>query len=354
MSAAAPDAILAAVARSTTDSADRPATSHDVAALAGVSQPTVSRALRGDARVSAATQRRVAEAAAKLNYIPSERGRSLSTRRTRRVGVVVDDLSNPFYLQLLDALHRELESHGTRVLMLTSPPGGERAERLVDGSVDGVAMTTVRLGSTVPAELRRRRFPFVLVNREIDDHGADACVADNVGGGRVVADELARLGHREVGAIFGPANTSTGRDREAGFRAGLAEHGLRLSAAHVRHGEFSVESGHRELTALADAGRLPTAVFCANDVIALGAMNAARALGIDVPADLTVIGFDDIDMAGWDLVRLTTVRQDLEHMARAATELLMGRIGGDGDRAPERVCLPVELVGRDTHGPPRA
>jgi len=340
--------------RGATQKPDRTPTSHDVAALAGVSQPTVSRALRGDARVSEATQERVADAAAKLGYIPSERGRSLSTRRTRRVGVVVDDLSNPFYLQLLDALHRELETQDTKMLMLTSPPGGrERAERLVDDSIDGVVLTTMRVGSPVPAELERRGFPFVLLNREVDGVNADCCVADNVQGGRLVADELARLGHRAVGAIFGPAHTSTGRDRETGFRAGLAEHGLRLDDAHARRGEFSFESGYRELMALADGADTPSAVFCGNDVVALGALNAASARGLDVPRDLTVIGFDDIEMASWELVGLTTVRQDLAQMARTAAGLLMERIANQTG-APERVCLPTQLIARRTHGPPAA
>lgn len=329
-------------------------TSHDVAALAGVSQPTVSRALRGDSRVSEATRERVVAASAKLGYIPSERGRSLSTRRTRRVGVVVDDLSNPFYLQLLDALHRELEANDTKMVMLTSPPGGlERAERLVDDSIDGVVLTTVRVGSNVPAELERRSFPFVLLNREVDGAVADCCVADNVGGGKLVADELARLGHRDVGAIFGPRHTSTGRDREAGFRAGLAAHGLRLDEAHARRGEFSFESGYREMTALAEGRAMPSAVFCANDVVALGALNAAKALGVNVPGDVSVIGFDDIEMAAWELVRLSTVRQDLEQMARTAALLLVARIA-DPERPHERICLPGGLIARDTHGPPPA
>lgn len=339
--------------RRTADKPERTVTSHDVAALAGVSQPTVSRALRGDARVSAPTQQRVADAAAKLGYIPSERGRSLSTRRTRRVGVVVDDLSNPFYLQLLDVLHQELEGGDTRMVMLTSPPGGvERAERLADGSIDGVVLTTARLGSPVPGDLQRRGVPFVLLNREVDTGDADCCVADNTQGARLVAAELARLGHRKVGAVLGPAQTSTGRDRETGFRAGLAEHGLHLDDSRARRGEFSFDSGFRELSTLLDVEDPPTAVFCANDVIALGALNAASTRGVRVPEDLSLIGFDDIEMAAWPLIDLTTVRQDLDQMARTAAGLLMDRIAFP-DRPPERVCLPVQLVQRGTHGPPR-
>lgn len=335
-----------------TEGSDRPATSHDVAALAGVSQPTVSRALRGDPRVTDATQRRVTDAATKLGYIPSERGRSLSTRRTRQAGVVVDDLSNPFYLQLLDALHLELGAGGVRMLVFTSQADGHGSvERLMDGSIDGVVLTTTLIGSPLPLELQRRRFPFVLLNREVDGIAADTCVADNVAGARDVAAELAKLGHRSLGAILGPAETTTGRDREAGFRTELAEHGLRLAGDRVRRGSFSFETGYHGLADLLDAAERPTAVFCANDVVAMGALNAARSRGIEIPRDLTLIGFDDIVMAAWELFRLTTVRQDIERMARTAATLLVQRIAAPA-RPSERVVLPAELVLRDTHGPP--
>lgn len=331
---------------------DRPATSHDVAALAGVSQPTVSRALRGDPRVTDATQRRVTDAATKLGYIPSERGRSLSTRRTGQVGVVVDDLSNPFYLQLLDALHRELGESGVRMLVFTSQADGqESVERLMDGSVDGVVLTTTLIGSPLPLELQRRRFPFVLLNREVDGIAADTCVADNAAGARAVAAMLGELGHRSIGAILGPAETTTGRDREAGFRAELAEHGLRLAGDDVRRGTFSFETGYRGLADLLEAPEPPTAVFCANDVVAMGALNAARSRAIEIPRDLTLIGFDDIEMAAWELFRLTTVRQEIERMARAAATLLVRRIATPA-AAPERIVLPAELMLRGTHGPP--
>ncbi len=330
----------------------RPATSHDVAALAGVSQPTVSRALRGDPRVTAQTQQRVTDAAAKLGYIPSERGRSLSTRRTRRVGVVVDDLSNPFYLQLLDALHVELADNQMRMLMFTAEGSApENAERLMDGSIDGAVLTTTLIGSRLPAELQRRQLPFVLLNREVDGSAADTCVADNFEGGRRVAAEFARLGHRRIGAILGPGDTTTGREREAGLRAGLADHDLRLPDTGVQRGAFSFDVGYQGLGELLDQPEPPTSVFCANDVIAMGALNAARSLGVAIPDELTLIGFDDIGMASWDVFRLTTVRQDIELMARTAATLLVQRIA-EPQRPPERVVLPAELVLRGTHGAP--
>jgi len=311
-----------------------------------VSQPTVSRALRGDPRVADATRRRVARAAARLGYVASDRGRSLSTRRSGRVAVVVDDLGNPFYLELLDALHDRLERANTRMLVLTPHRNDPlRTERLLDGSIDGVVLTTTTLDSRLPAELRARRFPFVLLNRVVDGVDADSCTVDNEAGGAEVARSLLRGGHTRIGALFGPPSTSTGRDRERGFRRALADAGAALPDALVRHGPFAFDYGHTCLGELL-AGS-PTAIFCANDVVALGALNAARGLGVAVPDELSIIGFDDISMAGWELIRLTTVRQDLRRMGEIAVELVLDRIV-DPQRPARHVVLPPELVWRAT------
>jgi LacI family transcriptional regulator len=325
-------------------------TSHDVARRAGVSQPTVSRALRGDARVAAATRERVGAAAAALGYVPSRRGRSLSTRATGQVAVVVSDLGNPFYTEAVQHLHAALEAAELRAVVLTDPPERPPApERLLDGSFDGAIVATALLGAPLPSELAARGLPVVQFNRAVDDRGLDACVSRNADGAAAVAALLAGLGHTRVGAILGPPETSTGRDRERGLRAGLHAAGLPLPDACVRHGAFAHATGDtavRELLALAQP---PTAVFCANDVIALGALNAAHALGVAIPRELTVVGFDDIAMAAWDVFGLTTVRQDLAAMARAAVALLVDRIA-DPDRAARRVEVPARLVLRTSHG----
>src|SRR4051794_7470235 len=229
----------------------RTPTSHDVARAAGVSQPTVSRALRDDPRVTEATRQRVRAAAAELGYVPSRRGRSLSTRATGQVGIVVGDLGNPFYMEAVEHLHRHLDRSGVRAVVLTDPPDGPAtADALLDGSIDGAILTTTLLGSLLPEELARRGLPVVLLNRAIDDEAVDACVSENAGGARAVAAEIAALGHQRVAAIFGPAQTSTGRDRERGFRDGLAQAGVRLTDRAVRRGAFSYETGHWGLTEL--------------------------------------------------------------------------------------------------------
>lgn len=329
-------------------------TSHDVARLAGVSQPTVSRALSDDPRVAQATRRRVRQVATEIGYVPSRRGRSLSTRRTGQVAVVVSELSNPFYMQTIACIYEALEALGQRMVVLTEPSVPSiSAERLLDGSVDGVILATTLLNSSLPAELALRGLPFVQFNRSVDEREFDACMTDNREGGRLAAEFLLGLGHRRIAMISGPANTSTGRDREAGFRAALGAAAVQLPDEHIARGPFTFASGYELTIELLAADRPPTALFCANDVIALGALSAARARGIDVPGRLTVIGFDDVEISSWEVVRLTTLRQDLPRMARESAALLGGRIADPG-RPARRVVVPTVLIERATHGPPSA
>lgn len=331
------------------------ATSHDVARLAGVSQPTVSRALRDDGRISQRTCDRVREAARQLNYVPSRRGRSLSTSRTGQIAVVVADLRNPFYAEAIHHLHTAANT-GDAKLVVFAAPSDEPVDSaaLLDGSIDGAVLTSEVLGSRLPVRLREAGVPVVQLNQAVDGPIADACVSDNFTGGERVAQELADLGHRRVGLIAGPTDTSTGRDREAGFRAGLEKHGLPLDDSLIRRGPFTFETGVRGMTELLATKKPPSAVFCGNDVIGLGALNVAYTAGISVPADLTVIGFDNIPMAAWDTFSLSTVTQDLPRMCELALQLLFERIE-DPSRDVERILLPASFVRRRSLGrTPRA
>ncbi|MEV8565170.1 LacI family DNA-binding transcriptional regulator [Streptomyces sp. NPDC051322] len=325
-------------------------TSHDVARLAGVSQPTVSRALRDDHRVSVATREKVKRAAQALNYVPSEAGRTLATRSTRRIGVIVTDLTNPFYPHVVAPLHDELQRLGYRMMLITERSDEAVAgENLLDQSLDGVVLATATTESSLPAQLDRRGMPYVFLNRDTGKRGDYASVVDNEGGGRLVADVLVGLGHRRIAGIFGSSNTTTGRERELGFRLALADAGIGLPEDRVARGSFEYDTGYEALPFLLAAAETPTAVFCGNDVVAIGVLNAAVAAGIRVPDDLTVIGFDDLPMADWEVFRLTTVRHDLCELSYQAARLLVRRINGEADPAGERLILPTEFVPRATH-----
>lgn len=326
-------------------------TSHDVAKIAGVSQSTVSRALRGVPGIAPETVARVREAAEALAYVPSEAGRSLSTRQARSVGVFTEDLTNPFYPALVEPVRKRLEERGFRTILLTEPDHAGAADSLPRGLVDGAIIATAHLGSRLPADLRARGVPFVLVNRSVDGVDCDRSTVDNIAGGRLAAEFLIELGHRDIAAIFGPPDTSTGRDRELGFRQGLSHRGVSLPDSSVRRGPFTFETGYDGVSRLLRRRRRPTAVFCGNDVIALGALNAARARGSQVGEDLTVIGFDDIAMASWDLVDLTTVRCDVPAMAQTAADLMVDRIT-DPESPFREVTLEPVMVARGSHHRP--
>ncbi|HEX2901922.1 MAG TPA: LacI family DNA-binding transcriptional regulator [Jatrophihabitans sp.] len=324
-------------------------TSHDVARLAGVSQPTVSRALRGDPRVAVATRQRVVEAAAELGYVASELGRSLSTRTTHQIAMVAD-LRNALYPTLVEPLHDRFAEHGLRMVLLAERGDDRRTyERLLDRSVDGVVLTTTLIGSSLSKGLLDKGVPFVELNRLSGRRRIDGVTADNAGGAAAVARLLLDAGHRRIAAVFGSLDTSTGRERERGFRAALAEAGVELPESRISRGGFGYADGERGLAAVFSGRHRPTAVFCVGDLVAVGALNQARRLGLSVPGDIAIVGFDDIEMAGWPCFNLTTARIDLAAMAVAAADLLIRRLGGATGRAELRT-FPAQLVLRGTHG----
>jgi LacI family transcriptional regulator len=326
-------------------------TSHDVARLAGVSQATVSRALRDDPKVSAETTRRVHEAAAQLGYVPSEAGRALSSGRSRRVGLLVTDLDNQFYAQMIAPAHRELERLGYQLMLQTETGEDDTlAERLVANGLAGVILATSTLDSATPVRLRDRSVPFVYFNRTVSLVEADATVVDPTSGYEVAVDRAVELGHRRVAAILGPENTSTGRSRETALRAALGRHNLDLPASHVRRGGYDTDTGDRAMTELLALPSPPTVVFAGNDIVAIGALNAAKRAGLTAPRDVSVVGFDDLPSAAWDIVELSTIAYDLNAMMRETARLITGRLEGVAEPFAS-VSFPASFVERATLGP---
>lgn len=331
----------------------RPLTSRDVAELAGVSQTTVSRVLRGSPQVREPTRTKVLEVFASTGYAPNAAARVMRSGRTGTLGVVVARVTNPFYPELLDALGSTIAARGGTMSLWAVDVDGERAalEAIRRRAVDGMLFTTATLGSTSLRTALRDRAPVVLVNRTLPRVACDKVSTDNRGGAAAAARHLLERGHRRIALISGPADVSTAREREQGFRRALERAGRPLDEALCVHGEFSHAEGHAGLLTLLDRGRPPSAVFCVNDVIAFGALDAARLRGIAVPDELSVVGFDDVEMAGWESFSLTTVRQPLEAMAQTAVDYLLERIEGRPPAAYRHARLPAELVIRRSTRP---
>jgi LacI family transcriptional regulator len=218
-------------------------------------------------------------------------------------------------------------------------------------AVDGFVFASAVIGFTAADRLAESEVPVVFLNRHIEDARFDRVVSDNRAGGHRAAEHLVALGHTRIAQISGPPETSTARERDEGFRSALAELGHPLAVELNLAGPYEHDTGLEGCRALLGADNPPTAVFCGNDVIALGAWDAAISAGLRIPDDLSVIGFDDIEMTAWDSIGLTTVRQPLAEMARMSAELLVDRLlGGTTPEARERV-FETELVVRRTTGP---
>ncbi|WP_204367096.1 LacI family DNA-binding transcriptional regulator [Nocardiopsis salina] len=304
------------------------ATSRDVARRAGVSQATVSRVLQGNTNVSEGKRELVERAMADLGYRPNAAARAIRMERTLSVGVVVADITNPFYPQLLEAVSQELERVGAHMVLWNSDEPGHAGvlEAVRRGSVDGLLFTTVSELTEPLAESLRRNEPVLLLHRGLDTIDCDQVTSDNEHGARMVADYLVGAGCERIGYVQGPARAGTALHRDRGFRGRLAELGRPQAEERTRRAGFSHAEARGAMRELMQCPEPPTAVFCANDLAAFGAIDGALSLGLRVPEDVWVVGFDDTEMASWDAYSLTTVRQPIDSMARTAVRRLLERI----------------------------
>lgn len=322
--------------------------SFDVAKLAGVSQPTVSRALRGDTRVSAKTRKLVEDAAKTLGYIPSSVGRALSSGRTNRIGLLVTDLSNEFYHRLIGPVVDRVDRNNHEVVLLAdNREDGDIPNRVAALGLDGVILATTTTDSMVPFKLRDRDIPFVYFNRVAPSVPADAAVIDLTEGMAALIAAIKRNGYQRVGAILGPDNATTGTYRASLLFELLGQIGLFVLPEYRVKGDFSIDAGFNGFQHLMTLPEPPDVVVCGNDVVAMGAINAAHVLGIDIPGDVAIAGFDDLPEASWPVFCLSTVGFDLAELASTAVDLLFDRL-----RNPEgefqTVELPSYFVARET------
>jgi DNA-binding LacI/PurR family transcriptional regulator len=326
------------------------ATSTDVARLAGVSQSAVSRAFTPGASVSPGMRLRVLRAAAELDYQPNALARSLSTQRSRIVGVALAYLNNQYYPMALEKLTLRLQAEGYHCMVFIAQnkePADAIVSTFLQYQVDAVILASVALSTPWVAACERAGVPVVLFNRSHEEPRYSAVTSANVEGGREVAAFLAAGGHRRVAYVAGWEGASTQRDREAGFRQGLAESGAGLFERAV--GDF--DDGRAREAALAlfagrPPGERPDAVFVCNDHMALIVMDVLRfELGLRVPEDVSVVGYDDVPQAAARAYDLTTVRQPVNRMVEATVRLLLDQVERPG-APPERVEIPGPLMVR--------
>lgn len=327
---------------------NRRVTSYDVALVAGVSQSAVSRCFKPGASVSKATYARVMKAAAGLDYIPNAAARSLITRRSNMVAVIISNLANLYYPEALSELSKQVTRHGKRVLLFTLQKESDLEAVLNDVwqyQVDGV-IAAATLSDGQVAEFGRRRVPLVVFNRNLRGQTANTVACDQYEAGRALASRLAAAGHRVFAIIDGAQDNTVASERRRGVCELLAE--LGLPEPVIVRGHFDYASGKlglREIIARSN-GRIPDAIICGSDVMAIGCLDCARhELGILVPEQLSVAGFDAVEPSNWLSYNLTTLRQPIQQMAAAAAELLQNLMENSEGAAEKRMFAPQFIEG---------
>ncbi len=330
-------------------------TSLDVARRAGVSQSAVSRVYTPGASVSGPMREKVMSAAQELGYRPNVLARSLITGRSRIIGLVVGYLDNQYYPLALEKLSHALQERGYHVLIFmagqTSGDFEKVLEEILGYQVDGIVMASVSMSSDLTYRCAEQGIPVVLFNRSQDEGRFSAVTSDNEAGGRELAEFLLAGGHKRIGYIAGWEGASTQRDREAGFRAGLTAAGCDLHAREV--GNYDFEGAKDAARRMFGGDENPDAVFIANDHMAIAAMDVMRhELGLEIPGDVSVVGYDDVPMAAWPSYDLTTLRQPTNRMVGAVVEALLAGIE-EGDTKPRRVAFAGPLMIRGSARKPQ-
>ena len=328
-------------------------TIHDVAARAGVSVATVSRVLNGKELVREETSQQVLAAAKSLRYVPNVAARSLSIRRTQTIGVVLPDVHGEYFSEVIRGIDVDARRGGYHVLVSGShsDPGEMLAVvEAMRGRVDGLIVMAPDVSATTLREELVPDIPVVLLNTVDDAH--DAITIDNYGGARQMMQHLIALGHRQIAFIKGPSNNADARERLRGYRHSMRGLGPAAATRALElEGDFTEHAGQEACTAIREMKPRPTAIFAANDSMAVGVLAALTECGIDVPGEMTVAGFDDIPIAHYVTPALTTVRVDIAEVGRRAFALLSDSIG-ESKHPKRQECIRTTLVVRKSCGPP--
>ena len=327
----------------------------EVAKRAGVSRSAVSRTFTPGASVSEKTRKKVEKAALALGYSPSFIARSLTTKRTKLIGLVANNFQNPVFLEVFDLYTRALQERELRPLLvnLTNETDPEQSLRMLrQYSVDAVILATSTLPPNFSIAFRAANVPVVHAFGRFDPVSDVHVVGiDNVIAGRMAADTLANRGYRSIALIGGPEYATSTQDRVIGFRQRMKE--LARPVTDICYAEsYTYAAGRRAMTALLQRTQAD-AIFCGDDLICMGAMDAARSQRLKIPGDIGFLGFNDMDMAGWDAYQLTTIRQPIREIILASVDLVM-ELAENQERQSENRLFPCSIVERSTLRPVNA
>ena len=331
-----------------------------VAKRAGVSTATVSRVMNGTANVSTNTAERVREAVEALNFYPDINARALGSGRSGLYGLIISDITNPYFPELVKAFEDIAVEHGQDVLIANTNYDPKRMEtcviRMLQRKVDGVAIMTSEMEDRLIHTFGQRQIPTIFMDTVTAVRGASTVNIDYAGGVTEAMHHLFELGHKDIAFISGPLKLSSARARAEAFQAALQEHGVTIRQGWLQEGDHRVEGGHHAMKRILESGQVPTAVLGSNDLTAIGAMGAIHERGLDVPGDISVVGFDDIELSAYTLPALTTLHVPRRELASTAFRALFrGRDESPAKRTRRRRhVIKTRLIVRQSTGPARA
>lgn len=328
-------------------------TMRDVAKRAGVSLTTVSHVVNNTRYVSDGVKERVLAAMQELDYRPNELARSLRRGQTNTIGLILPDSANPYFAEIGLAIETYAFESGYSVILGNTHGETDKEDHYINvlrtKQVDGIIFVAAGDRTTSVRNLLRQRFPVLLVDRDLEGIQVDAVMLDNHHGGYLATKHLIELGHRRIGLITGPSNLTPSAQRVTGYCDALSEAALSCENGLIVSGDFHTNSGYYAALQLLDLPNIPTAIFACNDMMAIGVIRAAAERGLNVPNDLAIVGFDDIELASYTIPPLTTVAQPIEDIGQVAVQLLTERID-QADVAARRMVLSGELIVRGTCG----
>ncbi|WP_065261428.1 LacI family DNA-binding transcriptional regulator [Pseudomonas bananamidigenes] len=329
------------------------ATIKDVAALAGISYTTVSHVVNNTRPVSQEVRLKVEAAIKSLDYVPSAVARSLKAKTTATIGLLVPNSLNPYFAELARGIEDYCERNGYCVILCNSDDNPDKQRSylrvLLEKRIDGLIVASAGGDSGLVQGLAGVKTPMVIVDRGLEGVDADLVRIDHEYGAYLATRHLLELGHRDIATIGGPAGTSVAQMRQAGFRRALKEAGLEVSPARVLESDFTSTGGYNAAAVLLESNP-PSAIFAGNDMIGIGVLRAAAERNVRVPSELSVIGFDDIQMSRYVYPALTTVGQSILQLGEMAAEVLLRRIAAPDLATDQRIVTP-SIVLRESTAP---
>lgn len=331
-------------------------TIHEVAKRAGVGSITVSRVINNSGYISSETRERVEKAIAELDYVPNTLARSLRSRRTQTVGLMVTDITNPFFTTLARGVEDAANEAGYTVIFCNTDESAAKEEKylnvLFQKQVDGLLFVPSQSQASVIQLIQKHGTPVVVLDRRVPDVKVDTVRCDSVDGAYQLTRYLISLGHRQIAIMSGAVGVSTADDRVSGYQKALAEAGITMDEEYIFRGDFTPESGYAMTRQAISLPLRPTALIAANNFITIGAMKALQEVGMEVPEDIALVGFDDLPPAMVTFPFFTVASQPAYEMGTQAMKLLLERLEGKELHHFQEIILPTQLIIRRSSGHP--